>query len=666
MIGKIIGKTTTKDFKISLSQPAKKFDYLKVEHKEHGMILTQITEIEKSNNETIATCIIIGFRDKNKILKSLKTPLEPGSEVLKADNSLIRSVLGLEITPNSAFIGVLDGYDNIKVFLDLNKLITKHCSILAKSGSGKSYASSVLLEELLLRNIPIVIIDPHGEYQSLKFPNTENKDNLSRLNMKPMSFLNKIQEFSPDISINPGCFPLKMSNKELTAIELLHLLPVNLSSNQQGILYSALKHMKHIDFDNLIFQLEQEESTAKFTLINIIEYVKSLDLFSDNPTLPKDLVKPSKASIINLRGIPPEVQEVIVYKLARDLFMERKKNNIPPFFLVIEEAQNFAPERNFGESKSSSILRQIASEGRKFGLGLCIISQRSARVDKNVLSQCSTQIILKITNPNDLKAISSSLEGINSQTESEIQSLSIGTAMVVGVVDIPIFVNIRARLTKHGGEAVSILQNPQIRDVYAETNEVLLPVIKPQLSLQDMKALNPGKEIKIKIIPAALLVTDTCSILLNLNNGDIVTKLEDGTGTPIKSLTLPQLSPQQKAILNLSLNLKKFKASDIFAKAKVQFSELYDIIHALHQKGYIKKVNEHYEISDAMEKILDIRSISFNGKVDYLNISYDEMLNKVFESKDLFNELKNYLNIKESKDCHLVVYNMKEKIMPKT
>jgi len=63
--------------------------------------------------------------------------------------------------------------------------------------------------------------------------------------------------------------------------------------------------------------------------------------------------------------------------------------------MVIEEAHNYCPERNFGEKKSSKILRTIASEGRKFGLGLCVVSQRPARLDKSVLSQCSTQIIMK-------------------------------------------------------------------------------------------------------------------------------------------------------------------------------------------------------------------------------------------------------------------------------
>ena len=80
------------------------------------------------------------------------------------------------------------------------------------------------------------------------------------------------------------------------------------------------------------------------------------------------------------------------------------------------------------------------SEGRKFGLGVCLISQRPSRVEKNALSQVNTQIILKVTNPNDVKSISSSVEGITSETEKEIKNIPIGTALVTGVVDTPIFV----------------------------------------------------------------------------------------------------------------------------------------------------------------------------------------------------------------------------------
>ena len=185
--------------------------------------------------------------------------------------------------------------------------------------------------------------------------------------------------------------------------------------------------------------------------------MRSLPFFSAAPIPYSELIRPGQLSIINLKGISPDVQEIIVYKLCKDLFHLRKSNKISPFFLVVEEAHNYCPERNFGEKKSSKILRTIASEGRKFGLGLCIVSQRPARVDKSVISQCSTQIIMKVTNPNDLKAISSSVEGITNNTEKEIQDISIGTALVAGITDVPLFVKVRPRRSLHGGHAIDIL-----------------------------------------------------------------------------------------------------------------------------------------------------------------------------------------------------------------
>ena len=66
--------------------------------------------------------------------------------------------------------------------LDLKKLISKHVSILAKSGAGKSYSVGVILEEIVKKNIPVLILDPHGEYSSLKFPN-DNKKDTKRLDL---------------------------------------------------------------------------------------------------------------------------------------------------------------------------------------------------------------------------------------------------------------------------------------------------------------------------------------------------------------------------------------------------------------------------------------------------------------------------------------------------
>ena len=150
------------------------------------------------------------------------------------------------------------------------------------------------------------------------------------------------------------------------------------------------------------------------------------------------------------------MQELIVNRIGNALFELRKVNKIPPLMLVVEEAHNFCPQQ--GQVACSKVFRTIASEGRKFGLGLLVISQRPAKVDKNVLSQCNTQIILKVNNPNDLKAIASSIEGLTEGMEEEIQRLPIGTAIITGGgVSMPLFVDIRPRESQHGGESVEIV-----------------------------------------------------------------------------------------------------------------------------------------------------------------------------------------------------------------
>jgi len=125
--------------------------------------------------------------------------------------------------------------------------------------------------------------------------------------------------------------------------------------------------------------------------------------------------------------------------------------------LVMEEAHNYCPQ--IGVAKSTGILKTIAAEGRKFGLGLCVVSQRPAKVDKNILSQCTTQIILKVTNPNDLKAISNSIEGLTEGMEEEIRELAIGEALITGgAVAAPMVVKTRVRETKHGGASVQVVR----------------------------------------------------------------------------------------------------------------------------------------------------------------------------------------------------------------
>jgi DNA helicase HerA-like ATPase len=525
ILGKIIGKVSTTHFQFKVtSQHARKLQFVQVHHPEYQFVLNQITELERTADGVTAHCQVIGFKDGDGRIKGLRTPYDMEVEVLEAEDEFIRSVI--ELKDNGGFIGYLEG-KKIPINVDLQQILTKHLCVLAKSGAGKSYAVGVLIEEIMEKGVPLLIIDPHGEYSSLKFPNNEEKEKLAEFGLEPKGYTAQIQEYG-DVKVKEDVRPLRL-NEKMGSYELMKMLPLQLTSTQEALLFSVIKDLSEVNFDNITLGLEQLNSPSKWGLIDTILYLRDLKLFSATFTPFNELIRPGKCSIINLKGIAPEIQDVVVYKLLKDLFTARKTEKIPPFFAVIEEAHNFAPERGFGKAKSAEIVRLISSEGRKFGLGLCVISQRPALVQKTVLAQCSTQIILKVTNPNDLKAITSSIEGITSETEAEIQNLAVGSALVCGVVDRPLVVNIRTRKSQHGGHAIDILGSAEKnseeeygKDVVEEVDKFeeknIFPVIQARVSVKDLRlmATMPIKKIITYLIPAVFFNCEYKGTHINL------------------------------------------------------------------------------------------------------------------------------------------------------
>jgi hypothetical protein len=450
MLGRISGSVTTKDFSFKAEAKVKKLQYVAVKDMDGKWTLSYIDSITNYMNSTVAKAKVIGHRDSRGFLKSLEIPFEPETPVYTADDDLIKATLGLK--DDGLYLGIMEGY-NIPIFLPPKHMITKHVAILAKTGTGKSYTTGVVLEELAEKGIPVVVIDPHGEYRTLLEENKKESEvsQMRRFGIQPKSYKDKVQIFDAG-SQNP----IRL-NPKLTADEIIEMLPAKISPGQEGQLYAAVKNLEGKDYalKDIISELKSMEGNVKRNLISLLEFIDGTKLFSANPTKPGDLVKEGKVTIIDLNEASPDIQQIVVFKLARELFAARKFGKIPEFFFVLEEAHNFCPERGLGEVASSKILRTIASEGRKFGMGLCIISQRPAKVDKNVLSQCSTQIILKVTNPNDINAIMNSVEGVELGTREEIRDLPIGIAMVVGITEQPLIVDVRIRKSQHGGEAVA-------------------------------------------------------------------------------------------------------------------------------------------------------------------------------------------------------------------
>lgn len=119
--------------------------------------------------------------------------------------------------------------------------------------------------------------------------------------------------------------------------------------------------------------------------------------------------------IIDISGLPNEVAGVLTATIARLLFQyklwekkeERKKN---PILLVCEEAHRYVPNAGEAQYKEAQIaIRRIAKEGRKYGIGLMLVSQRPSEVESTVLSQCNSWIVLRLTNSSDKNYVSNML-----------------------------------------------------------------------------------------------------------------------------------------------------------------------------------------------------------------------------------------------------------------
>lgn len=595
-LGTIQGEVDTTSFEFRATEEVKKFDFVSVKSDEQW-ILAQVEEVTKHpDGETIATANIIGYRDKG-LTKAPRRVIEPDSIVYRADQQLISDTLGLE--DEGLEIGHLETNPEIDIHVNAEDFY-KHFAVLAQTGAGKSYLTGVLIEELLEQEFPVMVIDPHGEYSSLSIPNESSEDAKGY----------EVAEYSPNTDVNSGAIPLSFSSVNLEKKELMEVIPDSLTNSQMGVLYNSLKRLRDRDEDynlnDLMDAVSQEDSTAKWNLLNSLEQLDRSGLFSENPVDLESLVSKGEATLINLKAVEPEDAEMAMYMLAKRLFDLRKRDRVPPFLMVIEEAHNFAPEKGFEQALSNDILRKIASEGRKFGLGIGVISQRPARIDKNVLSQCNTQFILRVTNPNDLKAISKSFEGVTSEVESMIKSLPPGVAFVLGN-EYPVMTDVRTRRSKHGGET-------QTSQEYSEKREISF--FRPEEDLEEYEA-RTGEKHEIAYYPLYLVENEEEKILVDGTSGDVKARREKFSGDKQELLEL------------LAQDVSK---QEIAEELDLGIPRIQQLIEELREAGRVNQ--DSLEVEDS---VLDLKIVDENAEADQMidfevgeNLEFEGDVRKVY------------------------------------
>ncbi|MFA5049946.1 MAG: ATP-binding protein [Candidatus Micrarchaeia archaeon] len=392
----------------------------------------------------IAETKILGTFQNEKLFRTFSPP-KPGKRIFSANEDLLKKFLGFE--QGELNLGKLQNH-NLQATLGLTKLLQKHIAILAMSGAGKSHFASVLLEEILLREkekgrISIIVVDIHGEYLGFA----------------------QDQKYSGKVKVVEGS-NIKIPFRNLDSSMILEWFPRITDFGKfliSDIIYEMKKEMKaerkNYSLSDLLERIEnyqtkgyKAQENVKNPIKRAVLELKKIKLISknENPRLIDD-ISSGKMLILDLSSIDDmKKKRMIVAYFGRKLFSLRKKEKIPPFLFLVEEAHNFATEKLERSSNiSKPIIEKIAREGRKFGACLGLISQRPVNLSTTALSQCNTHVILRITNPNDIQHIGESCEGLDVRMLKNITSLRVGEAIIVGeAVKHPIFLDVRDRNSK--------------------------------------------------------------------------------------------------------------------------------------------------------------------------------------------------------------------------
>ncbi len=396
----------------------------------------------------------LGVFTEEKIARSTFPP-SPGTKVRIAGNENLKSFFRFD-TDSGLMLGRVQFHD-LDVCLNMTRLLKKHLAILSISGSGKSYATSVLFEELLDRKkehgrIACIVLDPHGEYSSFAEPAKKPHADYSDRSRIVRGRNIRIGVSSLSIGILAGIIPGLSAAQKRDLDEIFSELRSEMKEGKGPFDFSEVKEA--------IQKSEKIKKNTKAPLLGWLSELSAMRLFGkvSSPSLP-DLVNPGTLTIIDLSDIINiRKKQIIVSHFAKKLFEERRKKFVPPFLLVLEEAHQFAPEQAAKETAiSRSIIRTIAREGRKFGASLCLISQRPVQLDTTALSQCNTKLILRVTNPYDLKHLAESAEALDQRSMDMITSLQVGEALIIGeAVNYPLFFKVRERKSAPSKHEISL------------------------------------------------------------------------------------------------------------------------------------------------------------------------------------------------------------------
>lgn len=385
---------------------------------------SNIVEIEKINNfgNRYLTINLIGEKiGDGRFEKGIGLYPTINDEVHIVTESDLKDIYG-GADKGLISIGKHASSDNLDIYLDLHKLVLRHSAILGSTGSGKSNSTVGILKRIISEfpNSRVVLIDPHGEYGSA-FPSAKvykiNDKNNPLANTKDDQTDKTVCETSkgnPELLQRAEFKPYAMGNKE----------PYK-SQHQEFYSYEKklLNRLKDSRYDFLFHSVDYEDEKSPKDLHDLLQgWIGNTE----------------RLTILDLSNVPFEVMDITVGLITRFIYdsmfwgrYEPYTGKNRPLLLAYEEAHTYLGKDDSTRYAKTAVER-IFKEGRKFGIGAMVISQRPSEISETILAQIGTFIALRLTNSTDQSIVKSMAPDNMNSLINLLPSLRIGEAVVVG------------------------------------------------------------------------------------------------------------------------------------------------------------------------------------------------------------------------------------------
>ena len=386
-----------------------------------------------------------------------------GDAVLRATTRELERAYAYD-TDTAIRVGHISQDEAIPAMVKIDDLLGKHFAILGTTGTGKSCTVALLLRRILERNPQghVLLLDVHREYAHAF---TDIAEVITPANMNlPFWLLN----FEEIVEILIGQQPNREHDVEVLR-ELIPIAKLRFMNNQRRERPALQRAREQIEpsfigvdtpvpyrssdligiLDEHMGKLELRGELAPYKRLKArleainrdSRYAFMFGSLTVQDTMSQVLarlfripVNGKPIAILELGGLPSEIINVVVSVLARLAFDFGvwSAGRIPITF-VCEEAHRYVPvDKTLGFEPTKRAISRIAKEGRKYGISLCIVSQRPAELDATILSQCNTLFSMRLANERDQKILRAGISDAAASLLDFMPTMGTGEAITFG------------------------------------------------------------------------------------------------------------------------------------------------------------------------------------------------------------------------------------------